>query len=300
MKIVVFGAGGFVGRSVCQALEHIHDVYRVSRNYSGNNPKMIKADLLDPESIRRLFRDVHPDAVVNCAGIVDSSQNVSLNMIFTKNILSACGQSPSIHKIVIAGSAAVYGALDTSQELPVGEEYRLHSKQGYGLSKRQEEGIALRFASENSDVSVVVLRIFNPIGVGMAKKFFVSSLIHQVKAVVEGKNDRISISRLDSSRDYISIEDVADAFVTVIEGRPSHTIYNVGSGKSTFNKEILDFVIKSSKIDEVPGIVETSSTPEERVASQADIGRIKQDLQWQPTRNIEDVIERIVHEELSR
>ena len=63
MKVMVIGATGTIGKAVAAALARSHEVVAVSRN----GP--VKADLLEPASVSRLFEAVKDvDAVVCCAG----------------------------------------------------------------------------------------------------------------------------------------------------------------------------------------------------------------------------------------
>ena len=66
MKVLVVGAEGDVGRTVCEALSGRHDIIRVGRN-SGE----VRADIADRSSIEAMYRKVGKvDAVVSAAGTV--------------------------------------------------------------------------------------------------------------------------------------------------------------------------------------------------------------------------------------
>lgn len=143
-------------------------------------------------------------------------------------------------------------------------------------------------------IPVIVTRIFNPIGKGMHERFLIPQIVNQVADYKTGKRTNLEVSRLDSKRDYIAVDDVADAIKVLIEGTPKASIYNIGSGHATSNKELIDVVIHEVGLETIPDVVQTSDKPEQLVAIQADIRRIADEFHWQPKRPIEEVIKEIV------
>jgi len=143
---------------------------------------------------------------------------------------------------------------------------------------------------------IVVARIFNPIGVGMAEKFFVSRVKKQIEEYITGERTSLEISRKDSSRDYIAVDDIANAIRVLAENNTKHTVYNIGSGISMSNGELLQLMVSSSKIEDEPEIVETFADPEPLVASQADITRIQQEFNWKPQHSIAAIVEEIMND----
>lgn len=290
MKVLVFGSDGFIGRNVCLELEKDHEVIRVVHKSIGNTNE-IEADLLAPDSVGIVLRKIRPQVIVNCAGVVGASMDVNNNVQFTKNILDQASIVNGIKKIIISGSAGEYGRVDP-ENIPVNEGTPLNADSGYGLSKLQEEQLALKYNNRNG-LNVIVLRIFNPIGNGMASRFLLTNLIQQVNELKLGKREVIELFRLDSKRDYITVEDIASAFSVVINNSPKERVYNVGSGYGTTNGELLDLVLKYSGIKSKPKIKEMSDNPEPLVAIQADISRIVNEFNWHPSHSIEDLIREI-------
>lgn len=297
-RVLVFGSRGFIGRHVADELSSGHDVYRASRTTTNQREiSGLKIDLLNQDDVHESLCAIRPDIVINCAGVVDPSDNVENNVVYTTNIIRGIARAGLKSPVIISGSAGSYGQLASETELPVKETTPLRADRGYALAKKKEEEEALMLA-EQLNIPVVVLRVFNPIGVGMADKFLIPRVLNQIEEMRQELRDTIEVSRLDSKRDYIAIEDVARAFRAVVEGDPSHSVYNVGSGTATTNDNLLRLLIKSSKIDFIePRIVETQSQPEPLVANQADIRRMNTDFGWIPRESLGSVIERIVSEQ---
>lgn len=290
MRIALFGASGFIGSAVYDVLRNDHEVFRVGRFEVGKDNEF-KANLLDSKAIEIALTEIKPEVVINAAGIVDTAQDTTQNKVFTKNILEALHTSDIKPRLVLViGSAAVYGKVDA---LPVSEDTPLRADSDYGLAKLQEEKIALDLG-DKYDQKVVVTRIFNPIGKGMAEKFFVVRVKKQIEEAEAGDRQKIEISRKDSLRDYTAVEDVANAIRLIIEGDPTHKIYNIGSGVATSNEELLKIMAKGSKVDGSIEVIETLPDPEPLVAGQADVTRIKEEFSWQPKKDLADAVKEIM------
>lgn len=287
MKIAVFGAEGFLGRALVKELQTSgHDVQRGVDTETGD-----RIDLLDAVALKAYFQKVTPETIVNCAGVVDASREFENNVRFSENILIAVAAAGlSVRNIIIMGSSAEYGE---PAGLPVAEDAQLKGVSPYALSKIKEEQTALAFAEE-SKVSVIVARVFNPLGIGMKEKFLIPGLLRQIRGFRLGEQDHIEISRLDSRRDYIDVRDVARALKALTEGSPRHKTYNIGSGTATSNAEVLELLLKNLKLSSRPRIIETSETPEPQVASQADISRIRQEFGWEPKVILEQTIKDVI------
>jgi GDP-4-dehydro-6-deoxy-D-mannose reductase len=293
MKVLLFGASGFIGRIIYNNLSVDHEVHATTRLGEVSDLEH-NVDLLDVASIGRIIKIVQPDIVINAAGIINLDADVTENFIFTKNILKSIVETNVNPKsVIICGSASEYGNI-LENELPVNENVPLRAVTGYGLAKKIEELAALEYRKKG--VPVIVVRIFNPIGPGMAEKFLVPRLKKQLNEYLAGDRASLQLSRKDSNRDYISVGDIAAAIRVLIEGKPVHSVYNIGSGIAMSNGNLLQLMINSSKIKDVPVITETSNEPERLIASQADITRIQQEFNWKPEHTIADTVEEIMND----
>lgn len=300
MRCLVVGAEGFVGRNICKELEKNEDieVIKGSRKNTQNDEHNVHIDLLDQESIGSVIRQYHPETIINCAGIVDASLDTEQNVLFTNNILEQAIQAGDVRRVIISGSAGAYGQV-SPENIPVHETAPLNANQGYGYSKVREEQLALEYAKKYN-IGVVVMRIFNPIGKDMADKFLVTRLLQQVEEYRNGERESIEVARLDAKRDYVAVEDVAKAFRAVVEGDPKQDVYNVGSGISTTNSELLELILENSKLNERPPIHQTSEVAEPLVAIQADTGRLSDEFGWHPVRKIDETVREIIDDKSSR
>lgn len=289
MRVLVVGSEGFIGRNTMHAFAEAHEVYGASRN-SANLP----IDLLDRNSIDDILDKVKPDVIFNAAGIVGASDHVMDNVTFTANLLrSVTASGIPVKRIIITGSAAEYGVVD-KKNIPVREDTPINADGGYALSKAEEVRIALKIAKDHN-LPVAIARVFNPLGPGMHPRFLTSRILEQIAEIRQGQRDVIEVSRLDSRRDYVDVRDVGRAVVALAEHDLHEQIYNVGSGKSTSNGELIDFMVRRSKLESVPRVIETLEQREPLVAIQADIARIEHECGWEPRYKIEETIEGIIN-----
>lgn len=288
MNALVFGGNGFIGSHVVRQLGQL--------DWDVKNPLSSEVDLLNPGSIVEILRSYQPDVIINCAGVVENNDKALLNIEFTKNILNAVIESKTSPKrVIISGSAAEYGYVSES-DLPISESQPLSAESAYGRAKIEEDLLAQKFAKEHN-LPVIVMRIFNPIGVGLGPRFLTSNIIRQIKEIRNKNKDSVEIMRLDSLRDYIDIEDLSNAIVSLAKiPELSSAIYNIGSGVSVSNGQIAQLMLEESGLENIK-VIEESETPERLVACRADIGLIKKDAGWVPRVGIEDTIRQIIQKE---
>lgn len=292
-RVLVVGSTGFVGRNVRQVLERDNKVFGAARGLS-ETATDFPVDLTDSRSIEGVLAKSKPDIIVNCAGIVGRDGDFRLNATFTVNLLKVVvALGLPIRRFVVSGSAAAYG-LVAMDDMPVNEMAALQATGEYGLSKIEEEIAARRLAKEH-DLSVVIARIFNPIGLGMNEKLLLPQLISQVAAIEAGTEKAIELNRLDTKRDYLHVSDVAEAIRCIALAGTCQNVYNIGSGKSTSNGELLDAILTHSRLKTRPEVREALPNPEPLMAIQADITRIQTDFGWVPTSTMDEAIKEIMH-----
>jgi len=297
-KVLIIGGSGFLGKSVSHYMskEPSFEVHQTFRNKNPNGIFNHYVDLEDKVSIAEVLNRVQPGIVINCSGVIGQVDDIDINARLTSNLLESLNNVDYlIKRIIVSGSAAEYGYV-LPGEIPVDETVPLRASQGYGLSKLKEENLALELR-DKYNLPVVVARIFNPIGPAMGEKFLVSSILRQAAEIRAKKKNDIEVSRLDSSRDYIAVEDVARAFKAIAIGEPRHSIYNVGSGEAMSNQKLIELMMQDAGMNGAYKLTQTSDIVEPLVASEARIDRMKSDFGWLPTVSIEEAVSRITRKE---
>lgn len=288
MKILVLGANGFIGTAVVRALSQDHEVFCGVRA-TCDRENSVEVDLLVQDSVISVLKAVEPEVIINCAGTVENSEKaLSTNPIITLNLLqSVILTHLPLKKLIICGSAGEYGIVEKLG--PVGEETPLMGTSFYARSKVLESSTALAFA-DASHIPVIVTRIFNPIGVGMHPRFLLPNLIKQAGEIKVGERESVELSRLDATRDYINVMDIADAIKVIAENDCPHNVYNIGSSNPITNKQLLDGIFKQQGVNTDFSLVETMAAPEPNYAVNADISRMMNDFGWKPKYDIDTTI----------
>ncbi|MEA2559509.1 MAG: GDP-4-dehydro-6-deoxy-D-mannose reductase [Acidobacteriota bacterium] len=292
MHVLITGIGGFIGpRLARNLLEHGH---RVSGTWLENTPPpnvegadLYHADLMDRSSLDRVFEVANPDAVVHLAGLSSVGDSwkrpgeyFRVNVLGTENLLAAAGE----RRVVFASSAEVYGQVP-EEEQPIHEERLPDPRSPYALTKAAAERIALASGA-------VVARAFNLVGAGQAPGFVLPSFARQLTEPV------LKVGNLTARRDFIHVDDGADAFRVLIEsGQPGH-IYNIASGQALSIAEVLDRLCAVAglkpPVEEDPDRMRPVDVPLLR----GDNGRLRK-LGWEPRQTLDQALSDLWADSLS-
>lgn len=297
MHVLITGIGGFVGpRLARNLLEHGH---RVSGTYLDAPPalhpalhpilegiELYHADLLEPASLERVVHSSAPDAIVNLAGLSHVGESwhrpgeyFRVNVLGTENVLAAAG---SERTVVIVSSAEVYGPVPEAEQ-PLSEELLPDPRSPYALTKAAAERVALARGA-------VVARSFNMVGPGQTPNFALPGFATQLAAIArEGKEPVLQVGNLTARRDFIHIDDGADAFRILAErGRPGR-IYNIASGTATSIGEALDRLLAVSGVEAEVREDPARMRPVDLPLLLGDSHRLRQ-LGWAPHRSLDDAL----------
>lgn len=264
MSILVTGGTGFIGsHTVVELLNAGHEVV-IADNLSnskrcvlsrietitGKTPKFYLCDLLDADSLARIFRENQIDAVIHFAGLKAVGESVKLpllyyqkNLVSTLNLLEAMIAN-QVRILVFSSSATVYGAPKT---VPIQEDFPLSATNPYGQTKLMIEQILRDTAHATPELSVSILRYFNPIGahesglLGEDPRGIPNNLVPYVARVASGKLPYVNVFGDDyptkdgtGVRDYIHVVDLARAHLAALkraEKVNGDECFNIGTGK---------------------------------------------------------------------
>lgn len=203
------------------------------------------SDIRDKESIKILVRD--KDVVFNLAGQVshnDSMENPSLdadiNYIGHLNVLEGLRKYNRDAVVVHAGSRLQFGR---NEYIPVDERHPLRPRTPYALNKTAAENSYL-FYHDIHGIRCVLFRIANPYGPRSQMKHCKYSMINWfIRQAMEGNTIKI-FGDGEQLRDYIYVDDLADAFITTAADPACHgEIFNIGSGVGTKFKDMAKTII---------------------------------------------------------
>ncbi len=235
-------------------------------------PEFCRLDIRETDELQRIMARVEPEVIIHFAGMKHVGESTQLpqeyydcNVGGMLSLLTAARETDT-RKIVFSSSGSVYG--ETNQ-LPIPEKRPHAPTNPYSTTKSVCERILSDLCTADESWSAVALRYFNPAGAhpsGLLGEWCVgppSNLLPRVieAAACEDPEDRKMVIHGDDFdtpdgtgvRDYVHVQDVADAHVRAIEvlnqpGLPSggFEALNIGRGQGVSVRELIVAVEQAS------------------------------------------------------
>lgn len=268
-KILVIGGAGYIGSHVVKALLHENFAVTVYDNLSTGQvcnlfekAEFVKGDILDSQHLEKTMAQGF-DAVIHLAAkkaVGESMENPQLysqnNISGSINIFNAM-LNTGIKNIVFSSTSAVYGM---PKYLPLDENHPLNPMSFYGYTKMAIEQV-MNWYIKIKDFNYIALRYFNAVGYAAdgsirGKEKNPQNLLPLIMETITGQREILHVFGNDYDtpdgtcvRDYIHVEDLADAHVLAIKKLLSNgdsQIINLGTEKGTSVLEIIKSVERVS------------------------------------------------------
>ena len=260
MKVLVTGAGGFVGEYLVRLLlEHKHQVAAMG---VGNgaflaelNVPTYEVNILDYDAVLTCMKKEVPDAVIHLAAISNvplswekPGLTIDVNVHGTVNVLEALTAANPEAKFVNIGSSDEYG-LTAKAGVPLTEDMLCQPQNPYSISKYCAEQMVLQLGKKNH-MRVVHTRSFNHFGPGQAKGFVTSDFASQIAEIEKGLREPvIKVGDLSAYRDFLFVSDVVSAYVALVENDVPSGVYNICSGKAMKVETVLGILIDLATVE---------------------------------------------------
>lgn len=180
MNVLLTGGAGYIGTHTCIELINAGHTVVVADNFSNSSPKAIERveeitgkkiplyniDVCDVEALDKLFAENKIDAVIHFAGLKAVGESCEIPVAYYRNNLDSTlallevMKKYSVANFVFSSSATVYGI---PKSVPLVETMPTGCTNPYGWTKLMNEQILTDAAKADSNLSVVLLRYFNPI-----------------------------------------------------------------------------------------------------------------------------------------
>lgn len=269
--ILITGAAGFIGAALTQrilstvdgacviGLDNMNDYYdpalkeyRLRANERAQaagkcSYKFIQGSIADKALVDQIFKEYHPDIVVNLAaqaGVRYSIDHpdvyVESNLIGFYNILEACRHSyddgkKGVDHLVYASSSSVYGG---NKKVPFSTDDKVDNPVSlYAATKKSNELLAHAY-SKLYNIPSTGLRFFTVYGpAGRPDMFYYSA----TQKLVKGETIQI-FNYGDMKRDFTYVDDIVEGVLRVMQGAPEkavgedglpippYAVYNIGGG----------------------------------------------------------------------
>ena len=298
-KIYIAGHHGMVGSAIYRALQN-----NGYKNLIGRSSQEL--DLRNQAEVKDFFAFEKPDVVIDAAarvgGILANNnfpyQFLMENMQIQNNLIEASHQN-EVEKFIFLGSSCIYPKLAsqplkedcllTSSLEPTNEWYAIakitgvkaceairnqYKKDFVSLMPTNLYGIRDNFDLQTSHVLPAMIRKF-----------------HEAKEKSEktGINEPVELwGTGNPKREFLFVDDLAEAIIFVMENKLEESLYNVGSGEDLSLKEL---ALRVQKIIEHEGeIIWDTSKPDGTPRKVMEVSKLKK-MGWSPKITLEQGIE---------
>ena len=324
-KVLVTGAAGFIGFSVCNELIRLGvEVCGIDNLNNYYDPKLKKSrlkillqkgmpfskiDLSDKEKLDNILDEFKPSTVINLAaqaGVRYSLENphayINSNIVGFLNILE-CSKNHSVEHLIYASSSSVYGL---NKSFPFSENHNVdHPISLYAASKKSNEAMAHSY-SHIYNLPCTGLRFFTVYGPwgrpDMALYIFTKKILSGEPIDVYGHGKM--------KRDFTYIDDIVEGIIRLID-KPSKknkdwsgikpnpssssapwAIFNIGNNKPTQLEYFISLIEKNLGKEAIKNYLEMQ--PGDVSETAADINNLDQIIGFKPSTSIEDGIPKFI------
>ena len=249
MAILVTGGAGFIGSHTVDALIRrgyevvvVDDLSTGKREYVNPEAKFYRISILDTE-LERVFEENEIESVIHMAAQIsvehslkEPVKDAEINVLGSLNLLELC-RKHNVEKIVFSSSVAVYGE---PQYLPVDENHALLPISPYGVTKLAVEKYLYHYW-QNYGIDYVSLRYANVYGPrqrsdseGGVVAIFVTKVLRNEEVTVYGDGNQ--------TRDFVYVEDVAEANALALEKSARNKEFNVSTCRETSVNQLLSMI----------------------------------------------------------
>ena len=294
-RVVVIGAAGFMGRACTAALARAGiavDGVDVAETPVTGAATWTIADIMADGVPKGLLE--RADTLIHFAwrndpgrGNLDMANDVRTNVAAAVLAFEQAGRA-GVRRILYASSGGtIYGG---TPPLPTPETAPIFPIGGYGAGKAAAE-LYLHAVALAHGVEACSLRISNPYGPGQLPDRGQGFIATAVARTLRGEPIQIFGSGA-IARDYVYIDDVAEAFVLASTAETVPAVLNLGSGGERTLEELIPLIFaavgRATEVEYVPGrAVDVPRTC-------LDIRRIGEALGWQPRTDLEEGLQRTV------
>jgi NAD dependent epimerase/dehydratase len=316
-KVLVTGAGGFIGSHLAEALVRMGEEVRAFIRYNSRDerglleylPKEIQSqievipgDLMDPHGVRKAVKGCakifHLGALIAIPySYVHPFDFVQANVVGTAHLFNACLDHEGLDIIIHTSTSEVYG---TAQYSPIDERHPLQAQSPYAASKVAADKLAESYYL-SFNLPVAILRPFNTFGPRQSLRAIIPTIISQAIG-----NQKILLGNIKPRRDFLFIKDTVRGFIQIGTCNDAiGRVVNIGTGKDLsigeLAKKIIELIGKGGKVE----IEDRRFRPEKSEVMQllADTRLAQKLFGWAPKYSLEDGLRETIEwyrENLSR
>jgi UDP-glucuronate 4-epimerase len=308
MKILITGAAGFIGSSLCLKLADNNKVIGVDNlskdcNYfikikrqqlvKKNIFKFYKLDINNENKLNFIISSFKPDCIIHLAGsagVRDSINNpkkfIKNNILGFFNLIDAA-KNNNIKKFIYASSSSVYGL---NQKIPFKESFKLNFAPNiYAATKQSNEMIAktYEYLHGYSSIGLRFFSVYGPWGrPDMAVYKFTKNIFKKKKITVYNNGKFI--------RDFTYIDDVVESIIrlTKIKRTKKNLVLNIGGSK---NYKVLDLIKTIERILNLKAKIIFKKSTGEMKSTKANTRKLEKLIKYKPKTTLNIGIKKFIN-----
>jgi len=306
-RVLVTGAGGFIGSSVVEALvaRGARVTAFVRYRASGDEGTLaflpptireavtvVSGDLADPATAAMLVADqsivFHLAALVGIPySYIHPLEVVRTNTLGTAYILEACRQQ-GIERLVCFSTSEVYG---TARYAPIDEEHPLQGQSPYAASKIGADQLALSYF-RSFGLPVAIARPFNTYGPRQSSRAVIPTIITQAL-----RGGAVRLGSVTPTRDLCYVGDTAEGVIRIGESEIAlGEVFNLGTGSEITIGALAEriFAILGREPEIITDGQRVRPGKSEVMRLIADSSKAKRLLGWEPRVSLDEGLERTI------
>jgi len=295
-KVIVTGATGFIGRhTIPFLLQKGYEVHAVSSKSIGHKAFVSQglfhhtADLMNSDAVTKLFANVKPTHLLHLAWYATPGKfwtaPENLDWVKASIHLLQCFTANNGARVVMAGTCAEY---DWSADICDEKTTPLKPATLYGVCKHSLHQILESYANKIG-LSYAWGRVFFLHGPHEYTERLVPYVITNLL-----KKSIAKCSHGMQIRDFMHVEDTADAFVTLLDS-PLQGAINVASGKEVVLRDVLHTIateLSAKDLIQFGAFTQTQNDPPRIIA---DVKRLSHELNWRPKYSLESGLQHTIN-----
>jgi len=303
-KVLITGAGGFIGSHLAEELVRQGEEVRAFVRYNSRDERglledspqeiqsqieIVSGDLKDPDGVRKAVKGCskifHLGALIAIPySYIHPFDFIQTNVVGTCHLLNACLEENALERFVHTSTSEVYG---TAQYIPIDEKHPLRAQSPYAASKiaadKLVESYYLSFG-----FPVATIRPFNTFGPRQSLRSVIPTIISQA---IESR--KIRLGNTQPRRDFLFVKDTVRGFIQVgkCDGAVGKVV-NVGTGTDISIRELVKKVLalmgKKAEVE----VEDRRIRPEESEVMQllSDTRLAQKLFQWAPRYTLEEAM----------
>ncbi len=301
IKVLVTGAGGFIGSHLVEELVKSGNSVRAfvrynSRNDWGNlelldksimaNVEVMTGDIADPFYVDKAVKDVttvfHLAALIAIPYSYNAPENfVRVNVNGTLNVLQACLRH-NVQRLVHTSTSETYG---TAIYVPIDEKHPLQAQSPYSATKISADKLVESFYL-SFGLPVSTVRPFNTFGPRQSARAIIPTIISQVLS----DSPVVRIGSEQPVRDFTYVKDTVAGFIRASTvGESLGKVINIGTGSGISIGDLVPLIMRSINVRKEIKVEEERIRPSRSEVMNliCDHSLAKKVLGWQPQYSLE-------------